>query len=231
MNNDRLIDGVVSGLRAVIPRITLAVFILASIVWSFAHRHMFDSSVIRDMLHPWGLWGPLGFMLLDAGTTMIFLPGLVFALAAGVIFGPWWGSLWSLLGSTLGATLAFLTARYLTSGWVAQYSHGWLRRLNDGVETGGWRFVAMVRLVPLFPFNISNYAIGLTRIKVVPYFLATLIFQIPGVIAFAYLGYAGRKLAAGDRHAIIMLLFAGGALAVLALLPGFVHRRNAVGRH
>lgn len=218
--------GVVStaAFRTVLPRIMLAILILASILWSILHRHLFDSSVIEEMLHHWGLWAPLGFVFLDAATTMIFLPGLIFGLAAGVLFGPWWGSLWSLVGATLGATLAFLTARYLTSGWVARHSHGWLKRLIDGVETGGWRFVALVRLVPLFPFNLSNYALGLTRINVAPYVLATLIFQVPGTTAYAYLGYAGRELAAGNHHAISMVLFAVGALAVLALLPGLVHR-------
>lgn len=210
--------------RTVLPRITLAILILVSILWSVFHRHLFDSSVIRDTLHPWGLWAPLGFVLLDAAATVIFLPGWIFGLAAGVLFGPWWGSLWSLLGATLGATLAFITARYLASAWVARHSHGWLKRLVAGVETGGWRFVALVRLVPLFPFNLSNYALGLTRINVAPYVLATLIFQVPGTLAYAYLGYAGRELVAGDHHAISMVLLAVGALALLALLPGLVHR-------
>lgn len=92
------------------------------------------------------------------------------------------------------------------------------------METGGWRFVALVRLVPLFPFNLSNYGFGLARIEVAPYVLATLIFQIPGTFAYAYLGYAGRELASGDRHAIQLMLYAIGGLAILVVLPSLIHR-------
>src|SRR6516225_3148754 len=66
--------------------------------------------------------------------------------------------------ATLGPTLAFLVARYVAGDWVARRAGGLLKRLIDGVDAEGWRFVAFVRLVPLFPFNLSNYLLGLTRI-------------------------------------------------------------------
>jgi uncharacterized membrane protein YdjX (TVP38/TMEM64 family) len=94
-----------------------------------------------------------------------FLPGAVFGLAGGALFGPVWGSLWNLIGATLGATLAFLAARYTAGDWVARRTGARLKALVEGVEAEGWRFVAFVRLVPLFPFNLLNYALGLTRIR------------------------------------------------------------------
>ena len=63
----------------------------------------------------------------------------------------------------------------------------------DGVSAEGWRFVAFVRLVPLFPFNLVNYAFGLTRIRVGEYVLASFVCMAPGALAYTYLGYAGRE--------------------------------------
>ncbi|WP_338063196.1 TVP38/TMEM64 family protein [endosymbiont of Riftia pachyptila] len=81
-------------------------------------------------------------------------------LAGGALFGPVLGTFYNLTGATIGAVLAFLIARFFTSNWVEQKTGGHLKRLKEGVENEGWRFVAFVRLVPLFPFNLLNYAVG-----------------------------------------------------------------------
>src|SRR6476619_2745359 len=74
----------------------------------------------------------------------------------------------------------------------ARSAGGLLKRLIDGVDAEGWRFVAFVRLVPLFPFNLSNYVLGLTRIPLHHYVIATLIGMVPGTVAYTWLGHAGR---------------------------------------
>ena len=80
---------------------------------------------------------------------------------------------------------------------MAQRLGGRLRRLIDGVEAEGWRFVALMRLVPLVPFNLLNYALGLTRISLSAYVLASAVCMLPGAIAYTWLGYAGRSAAVG----------------------------------
>jgi len=112
----------------------------------------------------------------------------------------------------LGATLAFMIARYVASDWVAARAGERLARLIRGVEEEGWRFVAFVRLVPLFPFNLVNYAFGLTRIRLGEYVLASFVCMAPGALAYTYLGYAGRVATSGQAGAI------GKALLALALL-------------
>jgi membrane protein DedA with SNARE-associated domain len=140
------------------------------------------------------------------------------------MFGPWWGTLWNLVGATLGATLAFLIARYLASDWVARRSGERLARLMSGVEREGWRFVAFVRLVPLFPFNLVNYAFGLTRVGLGAYVLASFVCMAPGALAYTYLGHAGRQAAAGQAGAIRTALFALALLAAAAFLPRLIRR-------
>jgi hypothetical protein len=124
----------------------------------------------------------------------------------------------------LGATLAFVIARYVASHWVAERSSDRLGRLMRAVKEEGWRFVAFVRLVPLFPFNLVNYAFGLTRISLREYVLASLACMAPGALAYTYLGYAGREAASGQAGVASKSLFALALLAAVALLPRLVRR-------
>ena len=136
----------------------------------------------------------------------------------------YWGTAYALLGATVGATLASLAARYPASDWVAATAGGRLKQLAEGVETEGWRFIAFVRLVALFPFNLVNYALGLTRVRLLDYSLASLVSMAPGAIAYTYLGYAGREAVAGGEALVQKGLLALGLVALLAFFPLVVRR-------
>jgi uncharacterized membrane protein YdjX (TVP38/TMEM64 family) len=133
--------------------------------------------------------------------TAVFLPGSLFALAGGALFGPVWGAILNLIGATFGASLAFVIARYLAGDWVARKSGGHLKRLVDGVEKEGWRFVAFVRLVPLFPFNLTNYALGLTRVGFLPYVITSFVCMAP---RHCSVGGARGQALSGDASTIVM---------------------------
>ena len=148
------------------------------------------------------------FILIYALVTVLFLPGSVITLAGGALFGPVLGTFLNLTGATLGAALAFLVSRYLASDWIADKAGGKVKQLINGVEGEGWRFVAFVRLVPLFPFNLLNYALGLTKIRFMHYLIATYVFMLPGAIAYTYLGYAGREAIGGGEGLIQKVLIA-----------------------
>jgi len=140
---------------------------------------------------------------------------------------PCGGAAYTLVGATIGAVLAFLAARYVAADWVAAKAGGHLKQIIGGVEAEGCRFVAFARLVPLFPFNILNYALGLTRIRLTEYALATVICMAPGTIAYTYLGYAGREALAGGEAMVQKGLIALGLLAVAAFLPRLLRRLRA----
>jgi uncharacterized membrane protein YdjX (TVP38/TMEM64 family) len=175
-------------------------------------------------LQRFGRWAPLLFVGLYALSTVLFVPGSVLTVVGGALFGPVWGTLWNLTGATLGATFAFLTARYVASDWVSRTAGERLTRVIRGVEEEGWRFVAFVRLVPLFPFNLVNYAFGLTRIRLAEYVLTSFVCMAPGAIAYTYIGYAGREAAAGRAGAIRNGLIALGLLAAVVFLPRLIRR-------
>jgi len=127
-----------------------------------------------------------------------------------------------LTAATAGAMLSFLVARYLASEWVAKKAGGRLKQIVSGVENEGWRFVAFTRLVPLFPFNLLNYALGLTRIPFVQYSIATAICMLPGAVAYTWLGYAGKEAIAGGEGAVQKIMLAIALLTVVSFLPRLI---------
>jgi uncharacterized membrane protein YdjX (TVP38/TMEM64 family) len=211
--------------RAALPRVALTLALVAAIAWFAAHRSYFAAGGhLEAELRAMGRWAPLAFIALYAAATVLFVPGSVMTLAGGALFGPLWGTLWNLIGAVLGATLAFVAARYVAADFVARRAGGRLKALVEGVEAEGWRFVAFVRLVPLFPFNLLNYALGLTRIRIAEYVIASAICMLPGAFAYTYLGYAGREAAAHNAGAIRNIALAAGLLVAVALLPRLVRR-------
>jgi len=210
--------------RAFLARLVLALALAGAIAWALVHRDQLNPADLQQQLQNLGPWAPLAFIGLFVLATVLFLPGALFGLIGGALFGPVWGSALNLVGATLGATLAFLTARYVASNWVARRSGGRLKGLIEGVEAEGWRFVAVVRLVPLFPFNLLNYALGLTRIRLSHYVVASAVAMIPGTVAYTWLGHAGREVAAGSETAVRNVLLALGLLALVAFLPRLVRR-------
>ena len=211
-------------MRRFLPRLVLALLLVAAVAWAAVHRDQINLETLDSCLASLGSWAPIGYMIIYALATVAFVPGAIFALIGGVLFGPIWGSLWNLLGGTLGATLAFLVARYIVGDWVRHKAGGLLKRLIDGVDAEGWRFVAFVRLVPLFPFNLSNYVLGLTRIPLHHYIIATLVCMVPGAVAYTWLGHAGRGALTGEADTVRYGLLALGLLAAIALLPRLIGR-------
>ncbi len=205
-------------------RIILVLLLIAGIALAVSYRDAVSAEALQGWIDGFGLAAPLIFMLIYAVGTVLFFPGSVLTLAGGAIFGPVWGTLYNLTGATFGATLAFIVARYLAADWVEQKSGGRVKQLKEGVESEGWRFVAFVRLVPLFPFNVLNYALGLTRIKLSHYILTSYLCMLPGAIAYTYLGYAGREAVAGGEGLIQKGLLALALLAVVSFLPRLIGR-------
>jgi uncharacterized membrane protein YdjX (TVP38/TMEM64 family)/rhodanese-related sulfurtransferase len=205
-------------------RSLVLLIVVALIVVTALYRDQMEVEQLEVWIDQAGFMAPLVFMLLYALATVSFFPGSVLTLVGGALFGPVLGTLYNLTGATLGAALAFLIARYVASDWVEKKATGRARSLINGVEAEGWRFVAFVRLVPLFPFNLLNYLLGLTRISFFQYVIASYVFMLPGAIAYTYLGYAGREVASGSEGLIQKGMIALALLAVAAFLPRLVSR-------
>jgi uncharacterized membrane protein YdjX (TVP38/TMEM64 family) len=134
--------------------------------------------------------------------TVLFLPGSILTLGAGVVFGLARGAVIVSISATLGATAAFLVGRYAARDWVAGKIAGnpKFKAIDEAVAHEGWKIVGLTRLSPVFPFNLLNYAFGLTRVSLWHYVLASWIGMMPGTVMYVYLGsVAGDLAAAGSR--------------------------------
>ena len=136
-----------------------------------------------------GVWGPAVFIAGYAGATVAFVPGSVLTLTAGAIFGLARGIAYVMVGATIGASLAFLLGRYLARGAIEQRLEGDSRfaAIDSAVGREGLKIVLLLRLSPVFPFNLLNYALGLTNVRFVDYFIACL-GMIPGTLVYIYYG-------------------------------------------
>ncbi len=210
--------------KSLLPRLLLLALVATAIALVTLNRDQLNPESLDAWLSGFGIWAPVVYVGLYALGTVVFAPGSLFALAGGAMFGPVLGTFLNLTGATIGASIAFLIARYLAGDWVAQKTGGRLKRMITGVENEGWRFVAFVRLVPVFPFNLSNYAFGLTRIPFVSYVVTSFITMAPGALAYTWLGFAGREALGGNASAIRYGLLALGLLAAIAFLPRIIKR-------
>jgi uncharacterized membrane protein YdjX (TVP38/TMEM64 family) len=172
-----------------------------------------------------GVWGPVVFILGYAAATVAFVPGVVLTLAAGAIFGVLGGTVYTLIGATLGASLAFLVARYVARGAIEKRIAGNPRfqAIDRAVEREGFKIVALLRLSPIFPFNLLNYSLGLTRVRFGAYFAACAA-MLPGTLLYVYYGAAAGNLASalaggggGKQGAGSWVLLAVGLVATVAV--------------
>jgi uncharacterized membrane protein YdjX (TVP38/TMEM64 family) len=198
----------------------------AAAAWHW--RGVFDPLAMTALLagHP---LAPLGFIALHIAASLFFVPRTVLAVVAGLVFGGWWGPVWAALGSLGGAVAGFLVARYLYSGFVRRADPVRLRALLTRADNGGWRMVAMVRLLPLIPHSLTNYAFGLTRVRLASYAFGSFLGQLPLTIAYADLGAAGGQAILGGAgwHAGLLwpTVIGLGMLGLSLLIPVVLRRR------
>ncbi|CAN5363574.1 hypothetical protein BH20VER3_BH20VER3_19840 [soil metagenome] len=181
-----------------------------------------------------GITGAFIFICAYALAAVLLVPGAIFTIAAGLVYGILGGTAVALAGATLGAGLAFLVARYLLRARIEKFARENKRfgAIDEAVGQQGWKIVGLLRLSPLIPFNVSNYFYGVTSIGFWPYLLASAVGMLPGTLLYAYLGAIGQAGLSGTKrgHSLLEWTFLGlGLLATIAVTI-FVSRlaRNAL---
>ncbi len=158
------------------------------------------------------------------GCVVLALPGVTFAVFAGLLFGPWLGTLICLVATTLGAILAFVVGRFFLQDTIKPLvmKNKWMKKvLFDDAGRSDIVILMITRLVPLFPYNLQNFAYGITNISLTTYSLYTFVFMLPGVALFT-IGSAGFT-AEGNRW--VYFAAAGALLVVVFLLGWFVKKK------
>ncbi|MDX1649237.1 MAG: TVP38/TMEM64 family protein [Myxococcota bacterium] len=181
-----------------------------------------------------GALGPAVFVAGYALAVVVFVPGSLLTLAAGAIFGVVEGTLWVFVAATLGATLAFLLGRHAARGLVERRLAGDRRfaAIDDAIGREGLKIVLLLRLSPVFPYNLLNYALGLTRVRLRHYVLGS-VGMLPGTLLYVYSGKlagdvaaaaGGAEVARGPGYWIVVGLGFAATVAVTVLVTRIARR-------
>lgn len=199
-----------SPLLRALPVMLVAALALAA----FVHRDAWDAEAFLALVESWGAFAGLGFVLVHAAVSLVGFPRWAMAIVAGALFGAWGGIPWALAGALAGGTSVFALARFVNSGALVPHD---LPRLGPWIaraEAGGWRTVAILRLLPL-PGIAVNVGLGLSAIAYRQFAAGTVAGSLPHSIVFAKLGAAG-LIAAQDGLAEARLPLTIAALAGIA---------------
>ena len=181
---------------------------------------------IKTWVANFGTIAPLIYIGLYLVSTVFFLPGSPVTVLSGFVFGPLWGIFYASIASIISVSVAFLIARYvardLVEGWVK--GNAQFRKIDEQVEEQGWRILMFTRLVPIFPFNLQNYAYGLTSIRFSTYVIVSAIFMLPGTAVFVQLGGAFVSGEGNIGKTLFYLGIAGVLMLLLSLIPKFLSK-------
>ena len=181
---------------------------------------------IKTWVASFGKIAPLIYIGLYLVSTVFFLPGSPVTVLAGFVFGPLWGVFYASVASIISISISFLIARYvardLVEGWVKDNAQ--FRKIDEQVEEQGWRILMFTRLVPIFPFNLQNYAYGLTSIRFSTYVLVSAIFMLPGTAVFVQLGGAFVSGEGNIWKTLLYLGVAGVLMVLLSLIPKLLRK-------
>ncbi|MEC4819273.1 MAG: TVP38/TMEM64 family protein [Scytonema sp. PMC 1069.18] len=169
-----------------------------------------------------GIWAPILYIVIYTMATMLMLPSTALNLTGGAIFGIWLGTLWTSVGALAAAVISFLYSRTVgRTALTKKLSKGW-RTMDVEIRKGGMFYIFAIRLLPIIPYGLVNFAAGLTSVSFKDYFLGTVLGTVPGLFPFVLIGSSGLKaVKTGD---VLPLIGAFGLVGTLVI--GAVWYRN-----
>lgn len=216
---------------AVKPRVkgTLGLLLLVIMLVAGWHYVTADraTALIATLRGAW--WAPVGFVAVYTLATALNFSGLVLTLLGGAVFGFWGGSLLNTLGANLGANAAFWVARRLGREGLQGLLGGRLGSLDRLTENSGFTWLLRLRLIPVVPFNLLNFASGLTALRWRSFAVATAVGILPGTLVYTFFADAileGSREA--TRGAFVRVAIAGGLLVLLSFAPALARRLGAL---
>ena len=211
----------------------LACLIFALVIYAIHAFGLFDLLTdlphLQTLIRQSGLFGYSLYILLFIIATLFLLPGSILVIAGGIVFGPLLGTLLSLIAATLASSCSFLLARWLGRDLLLKYvghSHTF-QAIDKGIARNGIDFLILTRLIPLFPYNIQNYAYGLTTITFWPYTLISALTTLPGIVIYTVMASDLANEGITLRF-ILQLCLAGLALFILVQLAKLYARHKHV---
>ena len=192
--------------------LAIGLFCIIATVIGIALLSGIDRSQLQLWLQQMGIWAPVLYILIYSIATICILPSTPLNLTGGAIFGAVWGTVWTSIAAILAAVLAFGFSRTIGRSFVAQKLAGKWESIDREMQQGGFFYMFAIRLLPLIPYGIVNFAAGLTSIKFRDYFLGTLLGTVPGILPFVMMGAGLTALKQGDVLPMLVGLALTGML-------------------
>ncbi len=183
---------------------------------------------MQETLRHHGAWSYLVYVALFITATLCLIPGSLLVIAGGVLFGPLTGSLLSFAAATVASSLSFLIARWLGRDLLQRYvGHtAVFQAIERGIARSGSDFLILTRLVPLFPYNIQNYAYGLTAIPFWPFTLISAVTTLPGLVIYSVMASELAREGATLAFALKLSLAGGLLFALVQMGKRFTRARR-----
>jgi len=188
-----------------------------------------DVKLMQQWFKSFGAIGYLVYIGIYSLASVFMLPGAILTIVAGVAYGPIIGAIVALLGATSGATLSFLIGKYFMRDTINSMigNNVLYEKIDNGFKVNGSSFLILTRLVPIFPFNLQNYAYGLTSIKTSTYIFWTFVCMMPGAFIYSYM--AGEIVLQGISLNILMkFTIAGILLFLVSLVPKYIAKKRGI---
>ncbi len=176
-----------------------------------------------------GIWGYLAYILLYTVIAIFMIPGSMLTIAGGIVFGSIIGGVLSMIAGTTGATAAFIVARYIARGTIEDKfkDNKFFKKIDAGVKENGTSFLILTRLVPVFPYNVQNYAYGCTSMNLLTYVVISFITMMPGSFIYAYM--AGEIVQNGvSVTLLVQFAIAGVVLFLISLIPKAIAKKKGI---
>ena len=175
-----------------------------------------DQEQIQAWLERVGIWAPIIYIILYTIGTILILPSTPLNLTGGAIFGAWWGTLWTSIAALIAAMVAFAFTRTIGRDLVAQKLAGRWEAMDGEMRQGGLFYMFAIRLLPIIPYGIVNFAAGLTSIRWRDYLVGTFLGTVPGILPFVMMGSGLQALSSGDIFPLMCALALTGMLVGVA---------------
>jgi len=211
--------------RNIVARSLVIAALAVGVIVVVIYRDRIDYQTIADWTKNHSWWETaLEFIAVHILAGLVFVPRLFLGLAAGALFGQVWGSVLAIAGGTIGAFVGFALVRFVNSDAVKLREAPAIGPWLDRAERQGWRFVLVVRLVPLLPHSLVNYVFGLSRIGTLPYLLGSALGMVPTSVIYANLGDSSRDLVQGQSNYALVAAWGLGLIFVSWLMPKLIAR-------
>ncbi|WP_059103043.1 TVP38/TMEM64 family protein [Shouchella shacheensis] len=199
--------------RKTIIKLALVIVVVGALLWINQRFFQVTPERIRTWILSFGAVAPLLYVMLYILRPLILFPASILSLAGGLAFGVWVGSILTLIGATGGAVVSFIVARNLGRSMQQKQWTGRMETVQEQLEKHGFFYVLLLRLIPLFHFDLISYVAGVSKVRFRAFLSGTIVGMVPGVIAYTFLG---SSLVAGDLVTIVLAIF---VFLIVLLIP------------